>query len=146
MILGALLFSALSRPGVLSNRCSSDNAVINMNPAWSSVCLLIGAVAVAAVSLLGLALLAGETACFYTFLVFEVSNGVYVPSVAYLRGLVVDEKSRAGLYGLMKIPLFIFVILALGITAEGMYFGVPHLNGLKEKNPNLPGDRKDMKD
>lgn len=120
MILGALLFSSLSRPGVLSRASSGtcDRGNVNIL-AWAPVCLLIGAVAVAAVSLLCLSQLAGETSRFYTFLVFEVSNGVYVPSVAYLRGLVVDEKSRAGLYGLMKIPLFIFVILALGITAEG---------------------------
>lgn len=119
MILGALLFSTLSRPGALSRSSSFSSSGAIANPAWPPVCLLMSAVAVAAVSLLGLSLLAGETARFYTFLVFEVSNGVYVPSVAYLRGLVVDEKSRAGLYGLMKIPLFIFVILALGITAEG---------------------------
>lgn len=116
MILGALLFSTLSRPGILNR---DNNTVVS--PAWAPVCLLMSAVAVAAVSLLALSTLASETARFYTFLVFEVSNGVYVPSVAYLRGLVVDEKSRAGLYGLMKIPLFIFVILALGITAEGTY-------------------------
>lgn len=119
MILGALLFNALSRPGML-NRASGTRDWVN--PAWAPVCLLLSAVAVAAVSLLCLSTVAGETARFYTFLVFEVSNGVYVPSVAYLRGLVVDEKSRAGLYGLMKIPLFIFVILALGITAEGTFW------------------------
>lgn len=143
MILGALLFSALSRPGVLSKRRvvvvvdieddKSDREVFvssmqqqqeqkqqQKNPAWAPVCLLLGAVAVAAASLSVLAAGSGEATRFYAFLVFEAANGVYVPSVAYLRGLVVDERSRAGLYGLMKIPLFVFVILALGITAEGM--------------------------
>lgn len=151
MILGALLFSALSRPGVLSkpgrvvvvavvdaDADEFDTGLVpvqkqqqqqqNNNPAWAPVCLLLGAVAVAAASLSVLATGGGsgegggEATRFYGFLVFEAANGVYVPSVAYLRGLVIDDKSRAGLYGLMKIPLFVFVILALGITAEGMCF------------------------
>lgn len=137
MILGALLFSALSRPGVLNRSSDRVDMVKKQNPAWAPVCLLMNAVAVAAVSLLGLSTLTGEATRFYTFLVFEVSNGVYVPSVAYLRGLVVDEKSRAGLYGLMKIPLFIFVILALGITAEGMCFPLTMLGVKIPKKPDL---------
>ncbi|ROV98000.1 hypothetical protein VMCG_07023 [Cytospora schulzeri] len=104
MILGALLFNASSERGV--------------PPAW----LLMSGVMVAILSLLLLAVLGGEIALFCAFLLFEVANGLYVPSMAYLRGLVVDEKSRTGMYGLMRIPLFIFVILALGITAEGSRF------------------------
>ncbi|KUI54452.1 Molybdate-anion transporter [Cytospora mali] len=104
MILGALLFNASSRRGV--------------PPVW----LLMTGVLVAICSLLFLAILGGEVALFCAFLLFEVANGLYVPSIAYLRGLVVDEKSRTGMYGLMKIPLFIFVILALGITAEVSIF------------------------
>lgn len=76
-------------------------------------------VIVAMLSLLLLTILGGEVALFCAFLLFEVANGLYVPSMAYLRGLVVSEKSRTGMYGLMKIPLFVFVILALGVTAEG---------------------------
>lgn len=101
MILGTLVFSASLARG--------------MPPAW----LLMAGVMVANVGLLLLAILGGELPLFGAFLLFEVANGMYVPSIAYLRGLVVDEKSRTGMYGLMKIPLFIFVILALGITAEG---------------------------
>ncbi|KUI63813.1 Molybdate-anion transporter [Cytospora mali] len=104
MILGALLFNASSRRGV--------------PPVW----LLMTGVLIAICSLFLLAILGGEVALFCAFLLFEVANGLYVPSIAYLRGLVVDEKSRTGMYGLMKIPLFIFVILALGITAEGSRF------------------------
>lgn len=101
MILGVLIFSASSRRGV--------------PPVW----LLMIGVMVANWSLFFLAILDREMALFCSFLLFEVANGMYVPSMAYLRGLVVDEKSRTGMYGLMKIPLFVFVILALGITAEG---------------------------
>lgn len=104
MILGALMFNSSSQRGV------------------SPVLLLMTGVIVAILSLFFLAILSGEIALFCAFLLFEVANGLYVPSMAYLRGLVVDEKSRTGMYGLMKIPLFVFVILALGITAEGSRF------------------------
>lgn len=103
MILGALLFNTSSKRGV--------------PPVW----LLMTGVMVAILSLFFLAVLGSEIALFCAFLLFEVANGLYVPSMAYLRGLVVSEKSRTGMYGLMKIPLFVFVILALGITAEGKY-------------------------
>lgn len=111
MIMGALLFNALSGSKILK--------IPDTNAAKSPVCLLISAIVVAGASLTCLALLRGEIPQFAIFLVFELANGMYIPSMAYIRGLVVDEKSRTGLYGLMKTPLFIFVILALGITAEG---------------------------
>lgn len=104
MIIGALLFNT-----------SLKFAKTPAAPVW----LLLGAIALACLSLLLLSVLQVEVPLYYTFLAFEVANGIYVPSMAYMRGLVVQSKSRAGIYGLMKIPLFIFVILDLGITAQG---------------------------
>lgn len=126
MIVGALLFNALS--GAQTFQPANDKNSPNPSPsaaARTPVCLLIGAVVLAGVGLSWLSMLRAEAAQFGTFLVFEVANGVYVPSMAHLRGLVVDDRSRAGLYGLMKIPLFVFVILALGITAEGEFVSRP---------------------
>lgn len=122
MILGALLFNALS--GAHTFQPTNDKNHPSA-AARTPVCLLIGAVVLAGVGLSWLSMLRAEAAQFGTFLVFEVANGVYVPSMAHLRGLVVDDRSRAGLYGLMKIPLFVFVILALGITAEGEFRTLP---------------------
>ncbi|KAK2614683.1 hypothetical protein N8I77_001489 [Diaporthe amygdali] len=104
MIIGAIFFSA-----------SSKSMKTQAAPVW----LLLSAVTLASLSLWLLGVLEVEIPLYYAFLAFEVANGIYVPSMAYMRGLVVDSKSRAGIYGLMKIPLFVFVILALGITAEG---------------------------
>lgn len=104
MIIGALVFNA-----------SLKSIKTPAAPVW----LLLGAISLACLSMLLLSVLEVEVPLYYAFIVFEVANGMYVPSMAYMRGLVVDSKSRAGIYGLMKIPLFIFVILALGITAEG---------------------------
>lgn len=112
MIIGTLLFSSLS-----DSRTLFQNT--NSNAVRVPVCLLLCAVMLAGVCLLWLSLVPSEAVQFATFLVFEVANGVYVPSIAYIRGLVIDDKSRAGMYGLMRIPLFVFVILALGINAEG---------------------------
>lgn len=104
MIIGALFFNS-----------SLKSIKTPAAPVW----LLLGAISLACLSMLLLSVLQVEVPLYYSFLAFEVANGIYVPSMAYMRGLVVDSKSRAGIYGLMKIPLFIFVILALGITAEG---------------------------
>lgn len=117
MVLGALTFNACSTSGVLQK----------ISPAW----LLFCAIFAASCALLLLSLVRGEIAQFCCFLLFEVCNGVYVPCIAYIRGMVVGEKNRAGLYGLMKIPLFMFVILALGITAAGKSLsngGTTHTN------------------
>lgn len=111
MILGALLFRALSRTKALQFPGSAATKV--------PVSLLVSAIVLAGVSLTWLSMLRSELAQFCAFLAFEVANGIYVPSMACARGLVVDDKSRAGLYGLMKLPLFVFVILALGIVAKG---------------------------
>lgn len=118
MILGALLFKALSGSKALQLQ-GSPTTTVAAAATRAPVCLLVGAVVLAGVSLSWLSMLRSELAQFCAFLAFEVANGVYVPSMAYARGLVVSDKSRAGLYGLMKLPLFVFVILALGITAEG---------------------------
>ncbi|PSS05236.1 hypothetical protein BD289DRAFT_457564 [Coniella lustricola] len=117
MILGALFFNAYFGTKIFKNSGGSSTHELK-----APVCLLTGAVLTAGLSLLCLSVTKSEIAQFCTFLVFEVANGVYVPSMAYTRGVVVDDRSRAGLYGLMKIPLFVFVILALGITAgESMH-------------------------
>lgn len=113
MIIGALSF----------NTSTSLTRRVGHHSARTPVRLLLAAVAVAGVSVLSLGLVRGEAAQLCMFVVFEVANGVYTPSMAYIRGLVVDEKSRTGMYGIMKIPLFVFVILALGITAEAESFG-----------------------
>ncbi|CAN8101844.1 unnamed protein product [Discula destructiva] len=120
MIIGALSFNAGCSPSSSPTRPAA--AERGHSATRTPVCLLLGAVAAASASLLSLSILqlggGSEAAHFCMFLVFEVANGVYTPSMAYIRGLVVDERGRTGLYGLMKIPLFVFVILALGVTAE----------------------------
>jgi len=39
--------------------------------------------------------------------------------MAYQKGKVIDDRVRANVYGLMRIPLNVFVVLVLSTTKEG---------------------------
>jgi hypothetical protein len=80
--------------------------------------LLKGTLAVSAIGFSAAAFVREEVALFLSFLLLEVCNGVYVPSVAYHRGVIVTDDARAQIYSLMNIPLFVFVVIALR-TAKG---------------------------
>ena len=45
--------------------------------------------------------------------------GMYWPSVGYLKGRFVEDGVRARVYGCLRIPLNVFVVLALGLVREG---------------------------
>lgn len=83
--------------------------------------LLAIALLVAGTSLLLIVCVPHETGIYMGFLVFELCNGVYLPSIAYQRGLIINPANRAGLYGLMQLPLYIFVVVALCTTGESTY-------------------------
>ena len=44
---------------------------------------------------------------------------MYWPSVGYLKGRFVEDGVRARVYGCLRIPLNVFVVLALSLTREG---------------------------
>lgn len=81
--------------------------------------LLATALMVAGISLILIACVPHETGIYIAFLTFEMCNGIYLPSIAYQRGLIIKATNRAGLYGLMQLPLYIFVIVTLCTTGEG---------------------------
>ncbi|KAI6832478.1 DUF791-domain-containing protein [Hortaea werneckii] len=60
-----------------------------------------------------------ETGVFWTFALFEICVGMYFPAMSKLKSEVVEEKVRGKVYGLMRVPLNLFVVLALGSTKEG---------------------------
>lgn len=66
-----------------------------------------------------------EQVVFWLFCAFEACVGVYWPCVGVLRGRVVDDDVRAQVYGVLRIPLNIFVVVSLLMTGEeGEYGGV----------------------
>ena len=75
--------------------------------------------ATASMSLLVPVLRRGEAVTFWSFCVFEACVGMYFPSVAYLKGRIVDDGIRARVYAMLRIPLNVFVVLALSLIKEG---------------------------
>lgn len=57
---------------------------------------------------------------FFAFCIFEFCVGLYFPSIAYLRGLLVKDAHRATTYGFIRIPLNVFVFVSLISIHEGM--------------------------
>ncbi|KAI1334964.1 hypothetical protein F5Y15DRAFT_428630 [Xylariaceae sp. FL0016] len=120
MVLGALFFNLVntssrsppSGPLAPSTKPSRPTRAFLFTPTQ----LLAGALFVGAGSFLLAAFARSEAVLFAAFLVFEGCNGIYVPSIAYVRGVVVAEAGRARIYGLMNIPLFLFVVVAIGTT------------------------------
>lgn len=53
------------------------------------------------------------------FCVFEACVGMYFPAMGYQKGKVVDDGNRAHIYGLLRIPFNIFVVVGLSLTREG---------------------------
>ncbi|KAI0834362.1 MFS general substrate transporter [Hypoxylon sp. FL0890] len=113
MVLGAILFSLLIR--------NANSATVERTTAFASILppLLLGtALFVGASSFLIAALSKAQLHLYLAFLLLEFCNGVYVPAMAYYRGKVVEDSSRALTYGLMNIPLFIFVVATLHTTSS----------------------------
>lgn len=44
---------------------------------------------------------------------------MYWPSVGYLKGRFIDDGIRARVYGMLRIPLNAFVVVALSLIKEG---------------------------
>ncbi|KAI0106528.1 MFS general substrate transporter [Nemania sp. FL0031] len=111
MVLGALSFNLIVAD---PNNSYQESEKHTVGPTQ----LLKGALIASAVCFLAAAFVRQEIGLFISFLLLEVCNGIYVPSVAYHRGTIVTDDARARVYSLMNIPLFVFVIIALR-TANG---------------------------
>ncbi|CAN9132724.1 unnamed protein product [Alternaria alternata] len=80
-------------------------------------------------------ILAVSSACFFVpghfrderltlwcFCIFELCCGVYYPAMGSLKSKLVEDGSRASIYGILRIPLNVFVVLALSTTKEARIF------------------------
>jgi hypothetical protein len=103
VMLGSLLFNNL----ISSQRLLSPARLLTIIFATASSSLLIPIVSTS------------ETITFWSFCVFEMCVGMYWPSVGYLKGRIVEDGIRARVYGMLRIPLNIFVVVALGLVQEG---------------------------
>lgn len=89
--------------------------------------MLLSILALAAVSLLLPVLVRAEMITFWSFALFEMCVGLYFPTMGRLKSELVDDATRGKVYALMRLPLNVFVVLALGMTQEGM---LPQFDGV----------------
>lgn len=122
MVIGAMLFGVLVSSEATETRGAEQVPATRWHGVVPPQWLLTGAILVAAADLAVLAVVESETGIFFALLAFEFCNGVYIPTIAYQRGVIVSEGSRTCVYGLMKIPLFVFVIGSLNMTGAGQSF------------------------
>lgn len=60
-----------------------------------------------------------ERITLWCFCLFELCCGVYYPVMGSLKGKLIDDGMRASIYGILRVPLNVFVVLALSTTKEG---------------------------
>lgn len=102
MMLGSLIFSALKVEG--TRDASKLMLVILALASWSMLIPVLSS---------------SEVVTFWSFALFEACVGLYFPTMSKLKSELIDDSVRAKVYGLMRLPLNIFVVSALGLTTEG---------------------------
>ncbi|KAK0742336.1 hypothetical protein B0T21DRAFT_409157 [Apiosordaria backusii] len=55
---------------------------------------------------------------FWIFCLFEACVGVYFPTMGYLKGKLIEDGVRSQVYGFLRIPLNVFVVVALLVTGR----------------------------
>jgi MFS transporter, MFS domain-containing protein family, molybdate-anion transporter len=64
-----------------------------------------------------------EQLTFWLFCLFEACVGMYWPCMGYLKGKIVDDGVRAQVYGILRIPLNVFVVVSLLLTGDSNAYG-----------------------
>ncbi|KAL2020423.1 hypothetical protein VTK56DRAFT_8466 [Thermocarpiscus australiensis] len=64
-----------------------------------------------------------EQSAFWLFCLFEAAVGMYWPCMGSLKGRFIDDGVRAQVYGALRVPLNIFVVVSLLFTGEGEAYG-----------------------
>ncbi|KAI1817454.1 MFS general substrate transporter [Poronia punctata] len=113
MVLGALSFNKLTATATASPTTTQENQSIATKLTTTPTQLLKLSLLLSAASFALASTTPNEKTLYIAFLVLEACNGVYVPSVAWQRGTMVSDGARARIYGLMNVPLFVFVVVAL---------------------------------
>lgn len=63
-----------------------------------------------------------EQSTFWVFCLFEAAVGMYWPCMGYLKGRLIDDGVRAQVYGMLRVPLNVFVVVSLLFTGDGNAF------------------------
>ena len=71
-----------------------------------------------------------ERLTLWCFCIFELCCGVYYPAMGSLKSKLIEDGSRASIYGILRIPLNVFVVLALSTTKEGKQSSISPQDGV----------------
>ncbi|KAG5771250.1 hypothetical protein H9Q72_002159 [Fusarium xylarioides] len=105
MSLGSFVFLYASRE---ANSVQLSSGAIQLSSSISASALLLTI------------LLRDELSRFWALCLFEMCVGLYYPSMAYLKGRLVERERRGRAYGLMRVPLNAATFLCLITVSEGM--------------------------
>lgn len=111
-----LIFSSLMAAMMLGSMVFST---VELRSERDVARMLLSILALAAVSMLLPVLTRAEALTFWSFALFEACVGLYFPTMGRLKSELVDDATRGKVYALMRLPLNVFVVLALGMTQEG---------------------------
>lgn len=64
-----------------------------------------------------------EQSAFWVFCLFEAAVGMYWPCMGFLKGRLIDDGVRAQVYGMLRIPLNVFVVVSLLFTGDSNSYG-----------------------
>lgn len=103
MMCGSILFTLVTS----SHDLKSTKYILMLVLTGASMCFL------------SAVLLRDEILVFWSFCLFEAFVGAYFPSIGYLKGRVVEDGIRGKVYGILRLPLSIFVIVAHSLAEEG---------------------------
>lgn len=81
--------------------------------------LLVMIMAIASICFCIPAYFRSERIVFWCFCIFEMCCGMYFPLIASRRGRIIEDRVRARIYGWMRVPLNMFVVVILATVKEG---------------------------
>jgi MFS transporter, MFS domain-containing protein family, molybdate-anion transporter len=112
-----LIFSCYMCMMMLGSRLFSG--ILQRVDSTAAPYMLLVLTAVASGSLSSSILFTDEKHIFWAFCLFEGCIGVYFPTMAVLKGKVVEDRVRGKIYGMLRMPLNLFVVVTHSLAEEG---------------------------
>lgn len=106
LMIGSKIYAML-----LENHSLDSKKLLQLSTFLASFSFLICSLAIS--GLLDISVPYSIITCYFCFIVYEISVGLYYPSMIYLKSQVIPEKIRVTISNVIKIPSNIFICLAL---------------------------------
>lgn len=112
-----LTFATFMSAAMLGSLAFSQSGQVITPPTIAQTLKLI--VTIAAASLLVIVRAKPESLTLWAFCALQACVGIYNPSMGYLKEQLIQDGIRGKTYGLLRLPLNIFVVFALSMIQEG---------------------------